>query len=622
MPFRLPFHFISIGVCLLLLTACGSSSNGSSEHKSSSSKNSSSSSSSYSSSSASGISLQPDTQPDPQLPVPEDSQWSSAVNAARFLAQASFGVTAKDIDYIIKQGEESWFEDQLQQPQSLQLKLLDQRIQSFGYSLDGGYAEPEYFNRKIMRSDIWWETAIWSQDQLRQRVAFALSQILVVSQQGANTYARERGFAHYHDLLARHAFGNYEDLLIEISTNPIMGVYLSFINNPKGNIELGIRPDENYAREILQLFSIGLDQLNLDGTPKLDINGNKIPTYNQHHIQEFARVFTGWSLANSQSFAEFGIYGFPPTNILPLKAFPDMHDSGEKTLLNGEIIAAGKSPEDDLRAAISNIMKHDNVGPFISKKLIQYLITSNPSPQYVARVASVFNDNGSGVKGDMKAVIKAIYFDTEARHMTTANENYFGKPREFPLQVSGLWRAFKAQGIQIKNNAGARINTIRYMNDALYEEQSAYSAPTVFNYYQSHFSPPGLLADNHLLAPEFQLLNQSSSVSQANILSKMIFNRHKNDPDLYTDTGQAWGTDAIWSNPPVKAVLNLDTEIEIANNPDALVARLNLLLTQGQISTEDSQRIANHISLIKDPVDRVYEAAFLLVISPEYAVQR
>lgn len=619
MQFRLFYHLINVGFCFLLLTACGGSSNGTSEQSPSSS---SKTSSFAASSSIPGVRLDPDAEPDPALPGPDDSQWSAAVSAARFLAQASFGVTTKDIDLVIKQGAESWFEDQLQQPQSLQLELLDQRIQHFGYSLDSNYAEPEYFNRKIMRSDIWWETAVWGKDQLRQRVAFALSQILVVSQQGANTYARERGFAHYHDLLAKHAFGNYEDLLIDISTNPIMGVYLSFINNPKGNVELGIKPDENYAREILQLFSIGLDELNPDGTAKLDSNGNKIPTYNQQHIQEFARVFTGWSLANSKSFAELGIQGFSSNDVVPLKAFSDMHDTGEKTLLNGEVIPAGKTPEDDLRAAIRNIMKHDNVGPFISKKLIQYLITSNPSPQYVARVASIFNNNGSGIKGDMKAVIKAIYFDTEARNITESNQHYFGKPREFPLQVSGLWRAFKAQGIEIKNSAGPSVKTIRYMNDALYEEQSAFNAPTVFNYYQSHFSPPGLLANSQLLAPEFQLLNQSSSVSQANLLAKMIFNRHKNDPDLYTDTGQGWGTVAIWSNPPVKAVLNLDAEIAIANDANALVSRLNLLLTQGQISAEDSQRIANHIRFLKEPLDRIYEAAYLLVISPEYAVQR
>lgn len=610
-----PLAFITL---ITLLNACGSGGSGKTTITNSSSSALSSSSQGY----VAKKQLAPDLLPDPALPEHSSTDWIKAVDAARFLSQTSFGVTAKDIDYIIKHDKETWFENQLNQAQSVQLELLDERLKVFGYVPDGNYFEPDLWYRRLMRSDIWWETAVWGEDQLRQRVAFALSQILVVSQQGNNTYSRERGFAHYHDLLAHHALGNYEDLLIEISTNPIMGVYLSSINNPKTNPLLGVRPDENYARELLQLFSIGLDELNLDGTPKLDANGKKIPTYDQNKVKEFARVFTGWSLAGSNSFAEFGVWGDQPTNVLSLKPFADAHDTDEKVLLNSEIIPAGNTPEADLRAAIRNIMKHDNVGPFICKKLIQYLITSNPSPEYVARVARVFNNNGSDVKGDMKAVVRAIYFDQEARTPSVQSQHYFGKPREFPLMVSGLWRTFKAQGIELKNDMNIRVNTFRYVNDGLNEEQSAFAAPSVFNYYQSHFSPPGLLSKNQLLAPEFQLLNQGSSISQANLLASMIFNRHKDDPDLFKDTGQAWGVVLVWANPPVKAKLNLTTEIALASNPNALVDRLNLLLTQGQISNEDSQRIAQHISLLTDPLDRVYEAAFLMAISPEYAVQK
>lgn len=225
--------------------------------------------------------LAPDLQTDPDLPARDSGDWKAAVDAARFLAQTSFGVTAKDIDFILKYGKRAWFDRQLAAPQTHQLKLLDKRLALFGYDPDGDDVEPHLWHRMIMRSDIWWETAIWSQDQLRQRVAFALSQILVVSNTGANTYARERGFAQYHDILAKHALGNYGDLLVEISTHPLMGVYLSFLNNPKADPESGIRPDENYAREILQLFSIGLEELNIDGTPKLD-NGKRIEIGRAH----------------------------------------------------------------------------------------------------------------------------------------------------------------------------------------------------------------------------------------------------------------------------------------------------------------------------------------------------
>lgn len=624
MKLSAPFlRSISISI-VLLLTACGGSGS-----KSDTSSNTVSKPAASSSSQAyvAKKQLAPDVEPDPHLPVSSSDDWVNAVDAARFLAQASFGVTAKDIDFILKTNKETWFENQLNQAQSIQLELLDERLKVFGYAPDGNYLDPDLWYRRLMRSDIWWETAVWGKDQLRQRVAFALSQILVVSQQGNNTYSRERGFAHYHDLLARHALGNYEDLLLEISTNPVMGVYLSSINNPKANPELSIRPDENYARELLQLFSIGLDELNLDGTPKLDEKGNKIPTYDQNKVKEFARVFTGWSLAGSNTFAEFGIWGDQPTNVLPLKPFADAHDSAEKVLLNGEIIPAGNTPENDLRAAVRNIIQHDNIGPFISKKLIQYLITSNPSPAYVARVASAFNDNGAGVKGDMKAVVRAIYFDEEARNPPVQDQHFFGKAREFPLMVSGLWRAFKAQGVEVKNARNTRVYTFRYVNNSLNEEQSAFNAPSVFNYYQSYFSPPGLLSQNQLLAPEFQLLNQGSSISQANLLACMIFNRHKDDPDLFSadlsaGIDQRWGVGLIWADPPLKARLNLTTEIELAQNPGALVDRLNLLLTQGQINTGDTQRIAQHISLLNDPLDRIYEAIFLMAISPEYAVQQ
>lgn len=619
------WHLTSISI-IFLLTACGGGDSGGSKSNASSTSVSSSAASSSSQAYVAKIQLAPDLQPDPQLPERSSADWIKAVDAARLLAQASFGVTAKDIDFIVKNSKEAWFENQLNQAQSVQLQLLDERLKVFGYVPDGNYFEPDLWYRRLMRSDIWWETAVWGEDQLRQRVAFALSQILVVSQQGNNTYSRERGFAHYHDLLARHALGNYEDLLLEISTNPVMGVYLSSINNPKANPDLGIRPDENYARELLQLFSIGLDELNLDGTPKLDATGKKIPTYDQDKVKEFARVFTGWSLAGSNSFAEYGVWGDQPTNVLPLKPFADAHDSDEKILLNGEIIPAGNSPENDLRAAIRNIIKHDNVGPFICKKLIQYLITSNPSPAYVARIASRFNDNGSGIKGDMKAVVRAIYFDEEARTPQIQSQHYFGKPREFPLMASGLWRAFKAQGVELKSNR-ASVNTIRYINNMLNEEQSAFAAPSVFNYYQSHFGPPGLLSKNNLLAPEFQLLNQGSSISQANLLASMIFNRHKDDPDLFSadllaGIDQRWGVVLVWANPPLKAKLNLTTEIALASTPNLLVDRLNLLLTQGQINADDSQRIVQHISLLTDPLDRIYEATFLMAISPEYAVQQ
>lgn len=623
------FVRISSLAIIFLLGSCGGTGGSKPTTNQSSDNQSSANHSTTTSSTNAGnfIPLQPDIKPDPALPTRDASDWEHAREAARFLSQASYGATAKDIDFVLTNGKNAWLEKQLSTPATSQVTQLDERLKTWGFIpvptqmySDMG----KEWDRLIAKHDIWWETVIWGQDQLRQRVVLALSQILVVSHQGSDLYARERGFANYTDILARHAFGNYEDLLLDVSLNPIMGIYLSSINNPKADPLRDIHPDENYAREILQLFSIGLDQLNLDGSLKLDANGKPIPTFNQHTVNEFARIFTGWTFSTNTTFAEgreFAYWRTPISNVDPMKAFAEFHDSGEKTLLNDQTIPAGQTPLDDLKAAIKNIMAHDNVAPFISKKLIQHLITSNPSPAYIERVAQVFNNNGQGVKGDMRAVVKAIYLDEEANNIPANSENYFGKRKESPLVISGIWRSFKARGTPVEGPNRARVSTIQYLvNDPL--EETFLYAPTVFNFYQTDYSPPGEFSSKNLLAPEFQVFGGAAAVNQANLLANLIYRRHYNDRDLYKDTGQAWGATSAWNNLPVKALLNLDAEIALANTPTALVDRVNLLLTHGQISHEHSALITEHISLLQDPLERVYETIFLIAISPEYAIQR
>jgi uncharacterized protein (DUF1800 family) len=573
--------------------------------------------------------LKPDTLTDPALPTRDSNDWDRAREAARFLAQASYGVTAKDIDFILHNSTEAWLEKQLTTPLTSQVAHLDERVKAWGFipvppSMYYDAATGGEWDRLIAKHDIWWETVIWGSDQLRQRVVLALSQILVVSHQGNGMYARERGFANYTDILAGQAFGNYEQLLLEVSLNPIMGIYLSSINNPKADPVRDIHPDENYAREVLQLFTIGLEELNVDGSIKLDNNGKSIPTFDQKTVNEFARIFTGWTFSTNTIFSEGGEFAYwrtPISNVDPMKAFPDFHDSGGKTLLNGEVIPAGQTPEQDLRAAIKNIMAHDNIAPFVCKKLIQHLITSNPTPAYVARVAGIFNDNGAGVKGDMKAVIKTIYLDPEARNIPTESLDYFGKRKETPLVIAGIWRSFKARGTPVKGPNGAWTNTIQYLTEDPVEQTFLYS-PTVFNFYQTDYSPPGDLASRKLVAPELQVFGGAAAINQANLLANIIYRRHYGDKDLYTNTGQAWGATSRWNNLPVKAPLNLTAEISLANTPIALVDRVNLLLTQGQISAEHSALIADHITLLQNPLERVYETIFLIAISPEYAIQR
>ncbi|WP_102794914.1 DUF1800 domain-containing protein [Bowmanella denitrificans] len=573
--------------------------------------------------------LKPDTQPDPVLPSRQEVDWERAIEAAQFLSRASFGVTAKDIEFILDKGKEAWLEQQLSAPLTSQVELLDSRVEAYGYlavppSMYYDSATNGEWARMVAKQDVWWETVVWGPDQLRQRVVLALSQILVVSHQGGGMYARERGFANYSDILASQAFGSFEQLLLEVSLNPIMGIYLSAINNPKADPQRGIFPDENYAREILQLFSIGLEELNLDGSIKLDASGNSIATYDQNRVNEFARIFTGWSFSTNIEFAEGGEFAYwrtPISNVEPMKAFAEYHDSGAKTLLQGEFIPAGQTPMQDMRSAIRNIMSHPNVAPFISKKLIQHLITSNPSPAYVARVASVFNDNGAGMKGDMKAVIKAIYLDEELALDAHKEQEYFGKRKESPLVIAGIWRSFKARGTPVKGPNGVTIDTIQYLLNEPTEETFLY-APTVFNFYQTDYSPPGVFTQNNLYAPEFQVFGGAAAINQANLLANLIYRRHYADKQLYLNTGQASGANIFWNNPPVKALLNLDAELALADTPGALVDRINLLLTQGQISEQHSKLIAEHIKLLNDPLERVYEAIYLIAISPEYAVQR
>ncbi|MBN7819976.1 DUF1800 domain-containing protein [Bowmanella yangjiangensis] len=573
--------------------------------------------------------LKPDTQPDPALPSRQAADWQRAVEAAHFLGRASFGVTAKDIQFILDKGKEAWLEQQLSTPLTSQVEQLDKRVEAYGYlavppSMYYDSASNGEWARMVAKQDVWWETVVWGSDQLRQRVVLALSQILVVSHQGAGMYARERGFANYTDILADQAFGSYEQLLLEVSLNPIMGIYLSAINNPKADPQRGIYPDENYAREILQLFSIGLEELNLDGSVKRDSKGNSIATYDQNTINEFARIFTGWSFSTNTEFAEGGEFAYwrtPISNVEPMKAFAEYHDSGPKTLLNGEIIPSGQTPIQDIRSAIGNIMAHPNVAPFISKKLIQHLITSNPSPAYVERVANVFNDNGSGVKGDMKAVIKAIYLDEELLLNPGQSHEYFGKRKESPLVIAGIWRSFKARGTPVTGPNNVAVETIQYLLNEPTEETFLY-APTVFNFYQTDYAPPGVLAQRKLYAPEFQVFGGAAAINQANLLTNLIYRRHYADEQRYRGTGQDWGGNIFWNNMPVKALLNLDVELTLADNPIALVDRVNLLLTQGQISEPHSRLIAEHISLLHDPLERVYESIFLIAISPEYAIQR
>lgn len=579
-----------------------------------------------SSSAASAKNPVPDLTADPALPIKGSPTYASATDAVRLLSQATFGPTAKDVQRVMQLGKAAWLDEQFQKPQTRHLYLLDKRFTEIGLVVQPEKDDNEEgYIRDLQRSDIWWEVALWGDDQLRQRVAYALSQILVISNVSDVLYNDTRGIANYHDILAEHAFGNYRDLLKAVTLNPMMGEYLSMVRNEKADSTRNIRPDENYAREIMQLFSIGLVQLNLDGSIKLDAQNNPIPTYDQTTVKELARVFTGWNMATIKQWWEWTESG--ASEILPMKSFNNYHDFGAKTLFGDKVIAADKTPEQDVDAALDILFAHANVAPFISKQLIQRLVNSNPSSAYVTRVATVFNNNGNNVKGDMKAVLKAILIDEEAQSGHVTAPETFGKLREPILKVSHLWRAFKGTGVPTKlNNGTVTDKRLRFYGSGRLMGQRPFGSNSVFNFYRPDYQHPGELKNNNLNSPEFQILTESMIMSQISTLSNAVF---------WRDTPHDWlepTIEGVWD--VFSPRLHLERERELTKSPAELLDHLNLLLMAGQMSQPMCDVILNHLNANKvDPTwgqegqmwqrdTMIYEALFLVLASPEYAVQR
>jgi uncharacterized protein (DUF1800 family) len=451
----------------------------------------------------------------------------------------------------------------------------------------------------MLRTDIWWDIVVNGNDQLRQRVAFALSQIFVISELSASLQGRVRGLASYSDVLTRHAFGNFRDLLEDVTLHPMMGEYLSMACNQKENASGTIQPDENFAREVMQLFTIGLKQLNLDGSVALNQSNQPIQTYGQDEILEFAQVFTGWSFGDSTSFcvAQDG----SEKNVLPMKAFDEFHDKSTKVLLNDQVLPANQTAEQDLEMALDNLFNHPNVAPFIGKQLIQKLVTSNPSPDYVERVARVFNDNGNGVRGDLKAVVKAILLDADALLGYKEAPYHFGKLKEPIIKLTNLWRAFDAKGVS---------GRLRYYQSISELGQQHLSAPSVFNFFSPNYSNPGEIRNRGLLSPEFQIVNESTVISTQNQLVRHI-------------NGFDYGSDM--SRRRHQIILDYELLKPLASEPEKLVEKIDELMFGERMTDEMKLIMVNHINqlaLDDDGELRVKESLYLAVLSPEFAYQR
>ncbi|MFZ9873228.1 MAG: DUF1800 domain-containing protein [Steroidobacteraceae bacterium] len=588
-----------IGLLFALLTACGGGGGGS----------------------GSGTTLSPGSGSAPTTPPVATSE------AFRFLNQATFGATEDSARTLIALGDSSnsyarWIDAQVTKPTSLLLPAVEA---AYPNPLPAGF---NIGSLNAVRLETWFSNVVRGEDQLRQRVAFALSEIFVVSQIGA-LQNLPNATADFHDMLARNAFGNYRELLEQVTLHPAMGVYLSMLGNQRAIAETNLRPDENYAREMMQLFSIGLVELNLDGSIKRDAAGQPIPTYNQDIIEGFARVFTGWKWACPSTNPNCAFTNTRPqlapvagyNQIKPMQLFEAQHEPGEKRLLNysgvalsGGVIPANQGGERDLRSALDNVFNHPNVAPFISKQLIQKLVTSNPSPAYVQRVAERFNNDGSGRRGNLEAVVRAILLDAEARATPSASAAATaGKLKEPLLRLTQLWRAYDARSGGEK--LGAARNFAGGTNGTFGQAQG--SSPSVFNFFSPFYAPPGEIADAGLVAPEMQLATEYLNTQTTNFFWTQVTTRtHLNTARLNIDD----------------VYIDISNELPLASNPDALIDRVATRLLgdasllpselRAAIKTQVERTTIPATNSIAAQATRVGDALYLTLISPTYALQR
>ncbi len=523
------------------------------------------------------------------FPAAPNSPVLNANDASRLLYQATYGAKLSEIRRVQALGVDNWLSEQINTPATLQEPCMQAIL-----------ANPDQPLYQNSRMESWFLNSAEAPDQLRQRMAFALSEIFVVSD-AASLGNEVMGLAKYYDMLALNAFGNYRDLLEDVTLNTMMGHYLGMFKNAKADPDAGTQPDENYAREVLQLFSIGLHQLNMDGTEILDIDDNPIPTYDQSTIENFARVFTGWNYAGCPETNWTWCNPTEPTvdPYLPMEPFENYHDTDAKTLLNGAHIPPGQTAYQDLTAALDNIFNHPNVPPFISKQLIQRFVTSNPSPAYVQRVAGVFADNGAGVRGDLAAVMRAILTDDEARNASYLSDPAYGKLKEPLLRYLNLLRAFEA-----------RSPTGRYgnWNPEFGYLQRPLGSPSVFNFFKPGYQLPGPVRDQGLVSPEFQITSETTVISVANEMNEAI-NRGHHLANHWND------------NMPR---LQLQRELGLIDNPAALLDHLDLLLFSGQMPAHTRTTALDLLNSIsgEPPIDRLASLIYVLVLSPDFVVQR
>ncbi|MBC7940743.1 MAG: DUF1800 domain-containing protein [Chitinophagaceae bacterium] len=541
-------------------------------------------------------------------------------DAARLLLQAQFSARTAEIAQVRALGYERWLDDQLALPNS---QSGCDWLLSKGY---GAIDSNELFFAQGTNIHMIWFQLFQSPDAVRRRWALALSEIFVVSWRGIKDVMNWDSFAiaEYWDLLCRHSLGNYRELLEALTLNPAMGAFLSTRGNAREDPRTGRLPDENYARELMQLFTIGLVQLNPDGTPRVGADGRPIESYTADDVSNLARVFTGYSQDHSSGFFNSPAPPFHrianlPSARLPMVVDESRHSALAKSFL-GVTIPANTPAAASLAIALDTLANDPNTAPFLARQFIQRLVTSNPSPAYVARVASAFANNGRGVRGDLRAVLKAVLLDDDARSSAGLSSPSFGKLREPMLRLAQWGRTFRLRSI--KGSWKAAFGPWTPSRDL---GQYPLDPPSVFGFFRPGYVPPGTpMALTGATAPEFQIVNETTVATWANQLMDIVFSGiWVSAPEVPFRRGPS-PTDGH------DIVPDYSEEIALITDPVALVRRLNLLLCAGQLSAATVEQIVNALRTdgIRADSDaefkRIHVARALLFVmcSPEYLVQR
>jgi len=536
---------------------------------------------------------------------------ATAYAASRFLQQATFGPTAAEVQRLSGMSYAAWLNEQFAKPATADMVAAVQAKWALGDSWRPGGSN--YSDR--WPAQRFWSLAATAPDPLRRRMALALHEMFVVSQSDSNMWPHSRAYANYLDQLNRLAFGNFRDLLEEVSLSPAMAIFLSHLRNRKEDLTTGRLPDENFAREVMQLFSIGLVELNQDGSVKLGANGKPIDTYSNDDVMALAKVFTGWSWAfpdnelTENNFRwkspVYTVAGDTKVDLQRMKPYPGQHSVAEKKLFAGKpwavTVPAGAAATTSLRLALDGLFKHPNVGPFVSRQLIQRFTTSHPSPAYIARVAAVFNNNGQGVRGDLKAVLTAILLDSEARAASPAAS--FGKLKEPILRVSQWMRAFDAR------SATGEFMMAWELGSSL---QQALRPGSVFGYFRPGYVPPGTaFAKTGMTVPEMQIVNESTNAAWVNLAESMA-------GDGLGWTGSARDVSATYASLAA---------LSAAGRIDAMVEQINLLLLAGRMSPALKTDILDAVAGVggsdaASHSNRARVAVFVVLSSPDFMVQR